>query len=354
MFLQTIQHQEVFHPSIPARPMGKYAHFIVLRETNSFPLFQTDQELNFARVSAGRANDSITSPIVSRIVLFKRKQTTPERLTGRELLRRYKLISDKVGDDVLRYCEYNSERFCKHCPDCIYYGFAIGQEGSERSKVLVDSAFSLSSFDESHQTMTFNAPYEHGTMSQHGATKSSFGEQDHVLPQVFFPTVITMRDPTEAGFIYVFNNILRTKRYGAQVTRTGTLENHVVGVAFTDGEIFSNLKLTQTLYDLLRNEHGQIEKGPYQAASLIQSIEEELPNLLKEDHVTTHLLASGENLKALIKEVGGLVTREETLVEVLRQACAECEAYSAEYGAGNKSAQDANKGKNKATKPSKS
>src|SRR5256885_6718916 len=148
MFLQTIKKQDVFHTAIPARPMGKYAHFVLLRETHSFPLFQTDQELNFARVSAGRAGGDTEAPPISRIVLFKRKQTTPERLTGRELLRRYKLISETQDESTLRYCEYNSERFCKHCPDCIYYGFAIGQEGSERSKIMVDSAFSLSHFDE--------------------------------------------------------------------------------------------------------------------------------------------------------------------------------------------------------------
>ncbi len=268
MFLQSIEKQDVFHKAIPLTPMGKYVHFVVLRETNSFPLFQTDQELNFAQVSAGRNENGR----ISRIVLFKRKQTTPERLTGRELLRRYGLTADEESANEARYCEYNSEKFCKHCPDCIYYGFAIGQEGSERSKVLVDSAFSLSNYDESHQSMTFNAPYEHGTMSKNGATRSSFGEQDHVLPQVFFPSIITLRDPTEAEFIYVFNNILRTKRYGAQTTRTGTLENHIVAVVFTDGEICSNLKLTQTLYDKL-NEEGQAKKDAYQATTLAEKIE---------------------------------------------------------------------------------
>jgi CRISPR-associated protein Csc2 len=81
MFLQTIKRQDVFHTAIPPIPMGKYAHFVLLRETNSFPLFQTDQELNFARVSAGRDDDGKISAIISRVVVFKRKQTTPERLT---------------------------------------------------------------------------------------------------------------------------------------------------------------------------------------------------------------------------------------------------------------------------------
>jgi CRISPR-associated protein Csc2 len=324
MFLQSIQTSDVFHTAIPLIPGGKYAHFVTLRETNSFPLFQTDQELNFAQVSAGRNNHEK----MSRIVLFKRKQTTPERLTGRELLRRYGLTTDEESADEARYCEYNSERFCKRCPDCIYYGFAIGQEGSERSKVLVDSAFSLSKLDESHQSLTFNAPYEHGTMSKNGATKSSFGEQDHVLPQVFFPSIITLRDPTEAAFIYVLNNILRTKRYGAQTTRTGTLENHIVAVVFADGEICSNLKLTQTIYDQLYEE-GLTRKDAYDAATISKKIETALPDLLKEDYVTTHLLVAGEELKTLTGEINELVTHEETLRQVLQQAYHECEDYAA-------------------------
>jgi len=343
MFLHTIEKQDVFHSSIPLIPQGKYVHFVVLRETSSFPLFQTDQELNFARVSAGRTENDKSEATISRVVLFKRKQTTPERLTGRELLRRYGLTSDEESGDTARYCEYNSEHFCKHCPDCIYYGFAIGQEGSERSKVMVDSAFSLSDYDESHQSMTFNAPYEHGTMSKNGATKSSFGEQDHVLPQVFFPAIITLRDPTEAAFIYVLNNILRTKRYGAQTTRTGSVENHLVAIAFTDGEICSNLKLTQTLYDTLeKDEEGQTKKGPYRSNALVKDMASALPSLLKEDRVTTHLLVDGENLSALMEEVSELVTHEESLVRVLQHAYAESEEYAARCRPG-RPAKDENK-----------
>lgn len=341
MFLNTLAaHSDFFHKAIPQVPMGRYVHFVVLRETNSFPLFQTDQQLNFAVVSAGRGNQA--API-SRIVLFKRKQTTPERLTGRELLRRYNLISEQNG--TTNYCEYNSEDFCKTCPDCILYGFAIGNAGSERSKVLVDSAFSLSNYDESHQAMTFNAPYEHGTMSKAGETRSSFGEQDHVLPQVFFPTVITLRDATEAGFIYVLNNILRTKRYGAQTTRTGTLENHLVGVVLADGEIFSNLKLTQTLYDALdKDEAGQIKKGPYSATDLVGKIGGSLNSLLKEDRVAVHHSFMGEELANVLAEVDGLITDEAKLTEVLRQAYTESQSYAETFGA-----KVPKKGKGKAT-----
>src|SRR2546428_1438575 len=155
MFLQSITLSDVFHSEIPKLPMGKYAHVIVVRDPSSLALFQTDGELNLSRVSLGREPQN--QKAAARIVLFKRKQSTPERLTGRELLRRYGLVEA---------CEYNSDKFCKKCPDCIYYGFAIGDKGSERSKVLVDSAFSVTGYDTSHQQFTFNAPFENGTMSE--------------------------------------------------------------------------------------------------------------------------------------------------------------------------------------------
>ena len=265
MFLNSLETSNIFHQDIPKLPMGKYAHVIMLRETNSFALFQTDGELNICRVSLGRKEQTPGT----RIVLFKRKQSTPERLTGRELLRRYGLVDE---------CKYNSDEFCKRCPDCIYYGFAIGDSGSERSKVLVDSAFSITGYDMSHQQFTFNAPSENGTMSEDGKMKTALGEQDYVLPQVYFPSVVTIKDPTEAEFIYVLNNILRTKRYGAQNTRTGTVENHITGIVFSDGEIFSNLQLTQAVYDALSPE--QRAKTPLPQEAVLEAMRSVTPLLL--------------------------------------------------------------------------
>jgi CRISPR-associated protein Csc2 len=201
-FLNSLD-SKFFHDEIPAKPMGKYAHFITVRVTESYPLFQTDGELNKARVSAGIEDKTQ----ISRLAMFKRKQSTPERLTGRELLRNY-----KIGD--WEKCDYNVD-FSKTTPDCILYGFAIGDSGSEKSKVVVDTAYSITPFDDSHLNFTLNAPFESGTMSRQGEVTSRINSQDHILPQVFFPSIVTLKDPTETGFIYVFNNILRTRHYGA-------------------------------------------------------------------------------------------------------------------------------------------
>jgi len=320
MFLSSLEGSNVFHQDIPKLPMGKYAHVILLRETNSFALFQTDGELNISRVSLGRSQQELTT----RIVLFKRKQSTPERLTGRELLRSHALVEK---------CKYNTSEFCKRCPDCIYYGFAIGNEGSERSKVLVDSAFSITGYDLSHQQFTFNAPSENGTMSEDGKMKTALGEQDYVLPQVYFPSVVTIKDPTEAEFIYVLNNILRTKRYGAQNTRTGTVTNRVLGIVFADGEIFSNLHLTQAIYDALPSE--QRAKMPLPQERVIEAMETVIPTLLQEDGVVYRHIA-GERLQTLLQEVMQITSNGEKLLTLLTQANAEANRYAQNYGVGAK------------------
>lgn len=307
-----------FLEQIPKAPTGHYAHLVVVRETESFPIFQTDGTLNIAKVSAGLQSDNS----LIRLAMFKRKQSSPERLTGRELLRRANITQneDSDGDD---YCDYN-ERFCTTCPDCVYYGFAIGDSGSEKSKVYVDTAYSITGYDESHQQFSFNALYEKGNMSQHGEVRSSFGEQDHVVPQVFFPSVITIKDVTVNSFAYVLNNVLRTKRYGAQTTRTGRLSNHIVGAVFADGEIFSNLKFTQAIHDALGHDKNETPLNP---TKVIQTAQTVTAQLLQDDGVNYHLL-DGENLQQLLGIVKSTTTDEGKMHLFLQEANAETQEYS--------------------------
>src|SRR5215217_1600987 len=98
-----------FPTAVPPRPMGNYAHIILLRETDSYALFQTDGELNAAKVRSGYVdNEPIT-----RLTMFKRKQTTPERLVGRELLRRYNIISSDAYEKDKRYNIISSDAYEK-------------------------------------------------------------------------------------------------------------------------------------------------------------------------------------------------------------------------------------------------
>lgn len=320
-----------FHSEIPYKPMGKYVHFLTIRITESYPLFQTDAELNKARVRAG-VKDKTT---ISRLSMFKRKQSTPERLVGRELLRKYQLVTAEE-------CEYN-EKFAMDNPDCIIYGFAIGDSGSEKSKVVVDTAFSITSFDESHETFTLNAPYENGTMASKGENGTKAGEitsrlnqQDHIRPQVFFPSIVTLKDPTEASFLYVFNNILRTRHYGAQTTRTGRVRNELIGVIFADGEITSNLRWTQTIYDLMKSSNSLKSPDPLDEDEVITAAKSAI-ELLMNDEFIVHTDFIGDSFTPLLNEVKTLTGRETGIRSILQKADAEAKEYASKHiGSGKK------------------
>lgn len=323
-FLKTLD-AKLFHANIPYKPMGKYAHFLTVRVTESYPLFQTDGELNKARVRAGIEDQK---PI-SRLTMFKRKQSTPERLVGRELLRNYGFMT---AED----CEYNV-KFAMNNPDCIIYGFAIGDSGSEKSKVVVDTAFSITAFDESHETFTLNAPFENGTMASKGEAGSKPGEvtsrinqQDHIKPQIFFPSIVTLKDPTEASFLYVFNNILRTRHYGAQTTRTGRVRNELIGVVFADGEITSNLRWTQAIYDKLQVEDKLNSNNPLNEDDVIMAARAAIQTLLSEEFIV-HEDFIGDKFTPLVTEVKAVIGNEDELKKMLKKADDEAKAYAKKH-----------------------
>jgi CRISPR-associated protein Csc2 len=304
---------DFFHKDMPPHPMGKYAHIVILRETKGYALFQTDGELNRARVSAGVQDEAP----MTRIALFKRKQTTPERLNGRELLRNLNLMSEE--------CEYNVKS-CKRCADCITYGFAVGDGGSEKSKVYSDTAFSLTDYANSHEVFTLNAPYEDGTMSnESGQVSSRINQQDHVKPQVFFPSVMTTRDLTSNLFFYVLNNVMRTERYGATTTRGGMVKNHIVAIILSDGEIFSNLLFTQVLHDAIGHEGND----PITLGKALSATNQVIPTLLRDNNTRQQQVLMGAELESFINSTRQM--SDEDILFALQQATQECEVYNGRF-----------------------
>lgn len=324
--------QHAFPSQVPPKPSGFYAHIVMLRVTESYPLFQTDGELNTARVNAGSSGSST----ITRLTMFKRKQTTPERLVGRELLRHYGFISgdrvetsnEKATTDAngLPLDEYNV-RFCQWTPDAVAYGYAIGDAGSERSKVLSDTGYSITPYDDSHEAFTLNGPYESGSMSQRGDVTSRINEQDHVVPQVIFPTVLTTRDLTWPLFRYVLNNVMRTKRYGAQTTRTGRMENRILAIVVCDGEIFSNLKFTQRLYDALVAAKAICPPDPVNPSTAAAVATKLIPQLLAEDGVAVSQLLSGAELDATLRNMAAETADEGGMKAILDAAFASSKQY---------------------------
>jgi len=138
-------------------------------------------------------------------------------------------------------------------------GYAVGDGGAQKSRVIYDNAYSILPFKMVTGIKTFNALYDNGTMrDENGKPSSSINESEYIKPGTIFMDMVTFKDVTFTEFIYGLSNIVRSKRYGAMSSRIGKMKNKILKIAFSDCELFSNLELTQGIYDKL-NENSQIE-----------------------------------------------------------------------------------------------
>jgi CRISPR-associated protein Csc2 len=157
--------------------------------------------------------------------------------------------------------------------------------------------------------------------------RTAINELDHVLPEISFPTVETLRDPTFEGFLYVLGNLLRTRRYGAQESRTGTMSNHIIGIVLCDSEIFSNLHFTQALYDGLKPDfHAPI-------ADIIKKAIEVTNNLLNNEPVRKNQVIMGSQLTDLLTEVSAIYQDESQLKSTISTLYQQTKAYAETFGA---------------------
>ena len=241
-----------FLPTYSNYPQGRYISLLLVRRVESEAIFRTEgsgEPLSKEFVHAGLSGDDV----IQRVVISKRKQTAVERRTGRELLRAHGLLFAK--DERSGICALNRNNPCERCVDCMIYGYAAGGGGAQKSRVVTDDAFSLHDAGMVTDTKQFNALFDNSTMRdpETGQPSTSIGTDEYVKPETIFLDIETVRDVTADEFRYVLGNILRSTRYGAISSRIGKVKNVLAGVILSDCEVFSNLELTQTVYDRLRD-----------------------------------------------------------------------------------------------------
>ncbi len=251
------RYQQFLAPRVEDPPVARVVQVVVLRWTDSYAIFTTEGDaINTETTRAGyQDHGSIT-----RAVLFKRKQTAVERRTGKEWRRAYAeqmdipaiwngIRNDREIESIVR-CAL-TQNLCGACPDCILYGFAAQEEakGSIPSRVWIDSAFTIGPADDAVRLFTLNAVDEITHQ-----TGTALAEQEHLQPGIVFPAVETLMNVSAEELVYVLANILRTRRYGAQTSRTGVVQNRILGVFFGDTEKFTNLDLCRRLYDRLSDD----------------------------------------------------------------------------------------------------
>ncbi len=306
-------------------PQSRYLTLIVLRKAESEMIFRTEGS------GEGLARDTVHAGLkdrgpISRVTISKRKQTAVERRTGRELLRQHNLLfytGDATEENI---CALNRNKPCAQCADCMVYGYAVGGGGAQKSRVITDDAFSILPYQTVTAKRTFNALYDNNTMRDPvtGQASSSIQEDEYVKPETLFVDMQTLKDLTADEIHYVIANVLRSRRYGAISSRLGKMRNTLVSAIFSDCEIFSNLELTQCVYDRLGPEDRQFPLDENKVESIITDAvatltgkvigsvqrltDSELAALISE---IQQIFASPDEVKGLLNSITELYRRHE-------------------------------------------
>ncbi len=317
--MQTLQKYANYLPTrYSAYPRGYYVSLVLLRKVEGEAIFRTEgsgEPLNREFVHAGIGD---STPVIPRVVISKRKQTAVERRTGRELLRRAGLIAEEAG---INEGEPDTDSI-----DSMVYGYAVtkgNSGGAQKSRVITDDAFTILPATQVVGKRQFNGVFEDGTMRnpKDGSASNSLGTDEYVRPETHFVDIETLKDVTPGEFVYVLGNILRTSRYGAISSRVGKIKNEVVACIFSDCELFSNLELTQRVWDLLP-KNGDAPDFPLGDEAVRGALQTAISTLQKQVVGRVIPMSVGD-LAALLTEVQALYADEtalQTLVSEVQAA----------------------------------
>ena len=287
-------------------PRGRYVSLLIVRKTESETIFRTEgsgEGLVKETVIAGIQN---TKPI-RRVVISKRKQTAVERRVGRELLREHNLLKTVVVNKVEQICSLNTNAPCGKCIDCMLYGYAVGGGGAQKSRVMTEDAYSVGPVAQVTDRRTFNATFDNGTMRNPltGAASTSINEDEFVVLETHFLDIETLKDVTVGELQYVIGNVLRSSRYGAISSRMGKIRNILAAIVFSDAEIFSNLELTQFVYDRLLRDMDELD-FPLADEDILAAVDDATDELLKRLVSRTPVVVRGDILQQVRDETVAL------------------------------------------------
>ena len=308
------QYSDYLLPKYNNFPQGRYVSLVVIRKTESETIFRTEgsgEGLVKETVIAGLNN----SQRIRRVVISKRKQTAVERRVGREVLREHNLLKN---DSKGQICALNTNAPCGKCIDCMLYGYAVGGGGAQKSRVMTDDSYSVGPTSQVTDRRTFNATFDNGTMRNPitGKASTSINEDEYVLPETHFLDIETLKDVTAGELQYVIGNILRSSRYGAISSRLGKVRNTLVGIVFSDTELFSNLELTQAVYDTLLGDKDELD-FPLYDHEVFQAVQDAADVLLQRLVSRTPVVVRGEALQRVLDETIALYRDSENIKSFL-------------------------------------
>jgi CRISPR-associated protein Csc2 len=116
----------------------------------------------------------------------------------------------------------------------------------------------------------------------------------------------------------VIGNVLRSSRYGAISSRLGRVQNTLAAIIFSDTEIFSNLELTQAIYDMLLGSKDELD-FPLLDKDVQKAVENATNTLLNRLVSRTPVVVRGESLQGIFDETIALYRDTESVKSFLQE-----------------------------------
>ncbi|MEM0134265.1 MAG: type I-D CRISPR-associated protein Cas7/Csc2 [Thermoplasmatales archaeon] len=217
-----------------AQNMRRVITLYVLRETIA-PLIDRSDDPESSVSFVMTLESGVEAEIIE---IPARKFKSKEKLMGLKLCRSFKAVDTRY--------EYNSVRSIGYLanPNSVIFGDSVVEGGDSGqamlpSRVLYSSSYSIRSKPEITKQLTHNSLSEQGTMwdREKGENRTSLFSTEYVIPGAFFPSFITLINPTPESLIHILL-CLKERSYGAQTSITGpNVMNHVVGIYCGEEEL---------------------------------------------------------------------------------------------------------------------
>src|SRR5260370_20701564 len=107
---------------------------------------------------------------------------------------------------------------------------------------------------------------------------------------------------------------MRSERYGAISSRIGKVQNKIVGVVFSDCELFSNLELTQHVYDQLKPQDKAELPFPLGDTEVEQAVVASIDSLIASVFSQKPIILTRESLQKELHGVASLYYEQQEFV----------------------------------------
>jgi CRISPR-associated protein Csc2 len=243
---------EIKNKSIIKEKLGKY----FVEELSPFLTAKTIQIVLLRQILDFTILRTEDSRELNTVELPANLNTTESEVYGLFLASKQKAVESRKYMEILRTFSdikcFLPKNLCMECPRCVLFG-AVKTKGKYniRHRVEYSSAYSIQSFDDINEVLTFNA-----VDVQDQKTGQALGVSHNFKPLSLFPSIVTLKSVTYEEFILFLKTVIASTSYGAETRVKGDCRNEIVGIIGGCEEIITPLELKLELNTILSGDEN--------------------------------------------------------------------------------------------------